>query len=100
MHFIFIVAQKGKQLFRTKQQRKPTIAYKSHVWTDDRRWRSTGSVGEMLDELELPSLGAHRDQAFLLLIHNIHCGTVSIDMDKNFIPAHSLKTTISSQRAQ
>ena len=41
------------------------------------------SVGEMLDELEWPSLEARRDQSCLLLFNKIHCGAVS--------PAHSLK---------
>ena len=45
-------------------------------WTC-RRWRNTSSVGEMLDELEWPSLEARRDQSSLLLFHKIHCGAVS-----------------------
>ena len=43
-----------------------TAAY----WTC-RRWRNTSSVGEMLDELEWPSLEARRDQSSLLLFHKI-----------------------------
>ena len=35
-------------------------------WTC-RRWRNTSSVGEMLDELEWPSLEARRDRSSLLL---------------------------------
>ena len=46
-------------------------------WTC-RRWRNTGSVDEMLDELEWPSLEARSDQSSLLLFHKIHCGAVSI----------------------
>ena len=68
-------------------------------WTC-RRWRNTSSVGEMLDELEWPSLEARRDQSSLLLFHKIHCGAVSIEKDKYMTPAHSLKTTRSSQSAQ
>ena len=68
-------------------------------WTC-RRWRNTSSVGEMLDELEWPSLEARRDQSFLLLFHKIHCGAVSIETDKYMTPAHSLKTTRSSHSAQ
>ena len=68
-------------------------------WTC-RKWRNTSSVGEMLDELEWPSLEARRDQSSLLLFHKIHCGAVSIEKDKYMTPAHSLKTTRSSHSAQ
>ena len=72
-------------------------------WTC-RRWRNPGritsSVGEMLDELEWPSLEARRNQSSLLLFHKIHCGAVSIEKDKYMTPAHSLKTTRSSYSAQ
>ena len=40
------------------------------------------SAGEMLDELEWPSLEAWRYQSSLLLFHKIHCGAVSIEKDK------------------
>ena len=62
------------------------------------RWRSTSGVGEMLDELEWPSLEAQREQASLLLFHKIHCEAVYIEKDKYMTPAHSLKTTRSSHR--
>ena len=68
-------------------------------WTC-RRWRNTSSVGEMLDELEWPSLEVRRDQSSLLLFHKIHCGAVSIEKDTYMTPAHSLKTTRSSHSAQ
>ena len=68
-------------------------------WTC-RRWRTTSSVGEMLAELEWPSLEARRDQSSLLLFHKIHCGAVSIEKDKYMTPGHSLKTTRSSHSAQ
>ena len=58
-------------------------------WTC-RRWRNTSSVGEMLDELEWPSLEARRDRSSLLLFHKIHSGAVSIEKDKYLNPAHSL----------
>ena len=67
------------------------------------RWRNTSSVGEMLDELEWPSLEARRDKSSLLLFHKIHCGAVSIEKDKYMTPAHSLstlKTTRSSHSSQ
>ena len=68
-------------------------------WTC-RRWRNTSSVGEMLDELEWPSLEAQGDQSSLLLSHKIHCGAVSIEKDKYMTPAHSFKITRSSHSAQ
>ena len=68
-------------------------------WTC-RRWRNTSSVGEMLDELEWPSLEAWREQSSLLLFHKIHCGAVSIEKDKYMTPAHSLKTMRSSHSAR
>ena len=61
---------------------------------------NTSSVGEMLDELEWPSLEARREQSSLQLFHKIHCGAVSIEKDKYMTPAHSLKTTRSSHSAQ
>ena len=60
-------------------------------WTC-RRWRNTSSVGEMLDELEWPSLEARRDRSSLLLFHKIHSGAVSIEKDKYLTPARSLKS--------
>ena len=68
-------------------------------WTC-RTWRNTSSVGEMLDELEWPSLEAHRDRSSLLLFHNIYSGAVSSQKDKYLTPAHSLKSTRSSHSAQ
>ena len=41
---------------------------------------------------------AGRDQSCLLLFHQIHCGAVSIEIDKS--SAHSLKVTRSSHSAQ
>ena len=51
------------------------------LWTC-RKWRNTSSVGEMLDELEWPSLKARRDWSSLLFFHKIHSGAVSIEKDK------------------
>ena len=45
------------------------------------------SVGEILDDLEWPSLEAQRDQSSLLLFHKIHCGAVPIEKDKYMTPA-------------
>ena len=69
------------------------------LWTC-RRWPNTSSVGEMLDELEWPSLEAHRDRSSLLLFHKIHSGAVSIEKDKYLTPARSLKSTRSAHSAQ
>ena len=54
-------------------------------WTC-RRWRNTSSVGEMLDELEWPSLEARRDRYSLLLFHKIHSGAVSIEKKTSTLP--------------
>ena len=50
--------------------------------------------------LEWPSLEARRDRSSLLLFHKIHSGAVSIEKDKYLTPAHSLKSTRASHRAQ
>ena len=50
-------------------------------WTC-RRWRNNSSVGEMLDELELPSLETRRKQSSLAFFYKIHSGTASLDKDK------------------
>ena len=52
------------------------------MWTC-RRWRNTSSVGDMLDELECPSLETRRGQSSLAFFYKIHSGTVSLDKDKN-----------------
>ena len=54
----------------------------------------------MLDELEWPSLEASRDRSFLLLLHMIHSGAVSIEKDKYLTPTHILKSTRASHSAQ
>ena len=68
-------------------------------WTC-RWWRNTSSVGEMLNELQWPTLKACRDWSSLLLLHKIHSGSVSIEKDKYLTPAHSLKSTRASHSAQ
>ena len=52
------------------------------VWWTYRRWRNTSSVGDMLDELEWPSLEARRKQSSLTFFYKIHSGTESLDKDK------------------
>ena len=50
------------------------------------RWRNTNSVGDILDELEWPSLETRREQSSLTFFYKIHLGTVSLDKDKYLIP--------------
>ena len=56
---------------------------------------SPNSVRHMLDDLEWPSLEAHRDQPSLLLFHKIYFGAMSVKKDKHLtlltakkIPGH------------
>ena len=51
-------------------------------WTC-KRWPNMSSVGEMLDELEWPTLEVWRELTSLLLFHKIHCGAVSIEKDNH-----------------
>ena len=46
-------------------------------WTC-RRWRNTSSVGDMLDDLEWPSLETRREQSSLTFFYKIHSGTVDL----------------------
>ena len=55
-------------------------------WTF-RRWRNTSDVGNMLDELEWPTLEARREQSSLTLLNKFHSGIVYIDKDKYLTPA-------------
>ena len=68
-------------------------------WTC-RRWRNTCSVGEMLNELQWPTLEARRDQSSLLFFNKIHCVTMSIDKDKYLTPSQSTRYTRSSHNSQ
>ena len=69
------------------------------MWTC-RRWRNTCSVGDMLDELEWPSLEARKEQANLTFFYKIHSGTVSLDKDKCLTPVPNLQTTMASHDLQ
>ena len=64
-------------------------------WTC-RRWRNTSSVGDMLDELEWPSLEARREQSSLSFFYDIHSGTVCLGKDKYLTPAPNLRRTRAS----
>ena len=68
-------------------------------WTC-RRWRNASSVGDMLDELEWPSLEARREQSSLTFFYKIHSGTVSLDKDKYLTPAPNLQRTRASHDLQ
>ena len=68
-------------------------------WTC-RRWRNTSSVGDMLDELEWPSLEARREQSSLAFFYKIHSGTVSLDKDKYLTPAPNLRIARASHESQ
>ena len=68
-------------------------------WTC-RRWKNTSSVGDMLDELEWPSLEARRDQSSLTFFYKIHSGTVYLDKDKYLTPAPNLQRTRASHDLQ
>ena len=71
---------------KTQIQQVENVQRTAARWTC-RRWRNTSSVGEMLDELQWPTLEARRDQSSLLFFHKIHCGTMSIDKDKYLTPS-------------
>ena len=81
--------------FKTQIQQVEKVQRTAARWTC-RRWRNTSSVGEMLDELQWPTLEAQRDQSSLLFFHKIHCGTMSIDKDKYLNPSQSTRSTRSS----
>ena len=84
---------------KTQIQQVEKVQRTAARWTC-RRWRNTSSVGEMLDELQWPTLEARRDQSSLLFFHKIHCGTMSIDKDKYLTPSQSTRSTRSSHNSQ
>ena len=65
-----------------------------------RRWTNTSCVGDMLDELEWPSLEARREQSYLTFFYKIQSGTVSLDKDKYLTPAPNIRRTRASQESQ
>ena len=67
---------------------------------DLQEWRNNSSVGEMLDELQRPTLEARRDQSSLLFLHKIHCGIMSIDKDEYLTPSQRTRSKRSSHNAQ
>ena len=77
---------------KTKIQQAEKVQRTAESWTC-RRWSNTSSVGEMLDELQWPTLEARRDQSSLLFFLKIHCGIMSIDKDKYLTPSQSTRST-------
>ena len=71
------------------------------MWTC-RRWRNTSSVGDMVDELEWPSLETRRGggQSSLAFFYMIHSDTVSLDKDTYLTPAPNLRRTRTSHESQ
>ena len=68
-------------------------------WTCS-RWRNTSSVGDMLDELEWPSIEARREQSSLAFFYKIHSGTVSLDKDKYLTPAPNIRSARAAHEFQ
>ena len=58
--------------------------------------------GDMLDELEWPSLEARREQSSLAFFYKIHSSTVSLDKDtcKYLTPAPNIRSTRASHEFQ
>ena len=58
------------------------------------------SAGDMLDELEWPSLEARREQSSLTFFYKIHSGTVSLEKVKYLTPAPNFGRTRASHVSQ
>ena len=84
---------------KTQIQQVEKVQRTAARWTC-RRWRNTSSVGDMLDELEWPSLEARREQSSLTFFYKIHSGTVSLEKDKYLTPAPHLRSTRASHESQ
>ena len=61
-------------------------------WTC-RRWRISGSVGDMLDELEWPTLEGRREQSSFTFFYKIHSGTVALDNIRRTRASHKSQYT-------
>ena len=68
-------------------------------WTS-RRWRNTSHVGDMLNELEWPTLEDWREQASLAFFHKIYSDTVAIETNKYLTSAPRLRQTRASHELQ
>ena len=84
LHMNLAFAPRSSKEVAYKSLVRPKLEYAVPLWSltqnfrlirlrkfrgQHRRWGNAGSVGEMLNELEWPSLEAHRDQSSLLLFH-------------------------------
>ena len=58
------------------------------------------SVGDMLDELEWPSLETRREPSSLTFFYRIHSVTVSLGNDKYLTPAPNLRRTRASHESE
>ena len=64
------------------------------------RWRGTGGVGGMLDDLGWPSLGARREQSSLAFFCRIRSGAVDLDRDGCLTPVPGLGGAGASHESQ
>ena len=74
---------------KTQIQQVEKVQRTAALWTC-RRWRNTSSVGEMLSELQWPTLDARRDQSSLLFFHKIYCGTMLLLFLLLYVPSQQL----------
>ena len=84
---------------KTQIQQVEKVQRSAAPWTR-RRLHNTSSAGEMLDELQWPTLEAQRDQSSLLFFHKIHRGIMSINKDKYLTPSQRTRSTRSSHNSQ
>ena len=85
--------------YHETQTEKVEKVQRTAAWWTCRRWRNTSSVGEMLDELEWPSLESRRERSSLTFFYKIHSGTVSLDKDKYLNLAPNLRHTRASHES-
>ncbi len=65
-----------------------------------RRWRNCSHVGEMLDQLEWPTLATRRENASLSFFYKIHSGDAIIDKDQyltRYIPLRGMRSSHDQQ---
>ena len=81
---------------KTQIQQVEKVQRTAARWTC-RRWRNRSGVGDMLSELEWPSLEARREQSSLTFFYKIHSGIVSINKDRYLTPATATTQTRASK---
>ena len=69
--------------YKTQIQQAEKVQRTAARWTC-RKWRKINSVGDMLDELEWPSLEARNEQSPLTFFYKSHFGTVSLEQDSTW----------------